>query len=59
MDCDSLATSFSYIVDASMPVSGPTTTASLRGSHGEGAEKLSASTLAVTAMMSAKLANLF
>jgi len=59
MDCDDYYTNFSYIVDAEMPVNGPTATGILRQSEGSGAEKLSATTLGLSAIMSAKLSNLF
>jgi len=59
-DCDALRTSFSYAVgEADMPVGGPTATAILRQAEGQGAEKLSATTIGLSAFMSAKLAQLF
>jgi hypothetical protein len=42
-----------------MPVGGPTAQGILRQSEGSGAEKLSATTLGLSAFMSAKLSHLF
>ena len=42
-----------------MPVGGPTATGILRQAEESGAEKLSASTVGISAIMSAKLSQLF
>ena len=42
-----------------MPVDGPTAQGYLRQSEGDGAEKLSATALGLSAIMSAKLSQLF
>jgi len=58
-DCEGLSQNFSYIVEASMPVDGATTTGYLRQSADQGAEKLTATTIGLSAFMSAKLSQLF
>lgn len=57
--CEEYYTAFSYIVDANMPVGGPTATGIVRQNEGSGAEKLSATTLGLSAIMSAKISQLF
>jgi hypothetical protein len=57
--CEEYYTNFQYIVDADMPVDGQTATAYLRQSEGDSAEKLSATALGLSALMSAKISNLF
>lgn len=57
--CDEHYTNFQYIVDADMPVDGQTATAYLRQNENDGAEKLSATALGLSAVMSAKITNLF
>ena len=42
-----------------MPVDGPTATGFIRQAEGDGAEKLSATALGLSAIMSAKLSQLF
>jgi len=57
--CDEHLTNFNYVVDANMPVDGQTATAFLRQSEGSGADKLSATTLGLSALMSAKISQMF
>lgn len=57
--CSDLETSFGYITSANMPVNGATTTGYLRQGEGAGAEKLTATTIGLSAFMSAKLSQLF
>jgi hypothetical protein len=57
--CDDYYASFGYIVDANMPVDGATTTGYLRQGEAQGAEKLSAATIGLSAFMSAQLSKLF
>lgn len=54
-DCEGLQTSFGYVTSANMPVNGATTTGYLRQAEGSGAEKLTATTIGLSAFMSAKL----
>lgn len=57
--CEDYATAFEYIVDANMPVGGPTAQGILRQAEGSGAEKLSATAMGLSAIMSAKISQLF
>jgi len=58
-DCEVLQDNFEYMVDANMPVNGATTTGYVRQAEGAGAEKLTATTIGLSAYMSAKLSNMF
>lgn len=53
--CEEHYTNFQYIVDADMPVDGQTATAFLRQAEGDSADKLSATALGLSAVMSAKI----
>lgn len=57
--CEQLQDNFEYMVDANMPVNGATTTGYVRQGEGAGAEKLTATTIGLSAFMSAKLSQLF
>jgi len=53
--CVELENNFQYIVSASMPIQGASTTAFLRQTEAQGAEKLTATTIGLSAYMTAKL----